>query len=136
MGPDRAEHDGDAGQCRAGSDEFSIHGGLIRHRRQSVEQFVRRQGQELDEVVADDHVVHQARRFGDIGDFREQADLDSMDFMNFVVGLGKDLGLEIPEADFPQLSTLDGCVAYLVVRGPRDGPASLAGTPARDADGA
>lgn len=73
----------------------------------------------------------------DPGDsLREQADLDSMDFMNFVVGLGKDLGLEIPEADFPQLSTLDGCVAYLVVRGPRDGPASLAGTPARDADGA
>ena len=44
---------------------------------------------------------------------REQADLDSMDFMNFVVGMGKELGVEIPEADYPQLGTLDGCVAYL-----------------------
>ncbi|HEU4453868.1 MAG TPA: acyl carrier protein [Longimicrobium sp.] len=44
---------------------------------------------------------------------RDQVDLDSMDFLNFVVGLGKDLGIEVPEADYPRLATLDGCVAYL-----------------------
>ena len=44
---------------------------------------------------------------------RDQVDLDSMDFLNFVVGLGKELGVEVPEADYPRLATLDGCVAYL-----------------------
>ena len=47
---------------------------------------------------------------------REQADLDSMDFLGFVVALGKDFGLEVPEADYPRLATLDGCVAYLAAR--------------------
>jgi acyl carrier protein len=47
---------------------------------------------------------------------REQADLDSMDFLNFVTRLGKDFGIEIPEADYPRLATLDGCAAYLAAR--------------------
>lgn len=47
---------------------------------------------------------------------RDQADLDSMDFLNFVTGLGKDFGIEIPEADYPRVATLDGCVAYLAER--------------------
>jgi acyl carrier protein len=47
---------------------------------------------------------------------REQADLDSMDFLNFIVRLGKDAGIQIPEADYPRLDTLDGCVAYLAAR--------------------
>lgn len=47
---------------------------------------------------------------------REQADLDSMDFLNFIVRLGKDFGLEIREADYPRLATLDGCAAYLAAR--------------------
>ncbi len=50
---------------------------------------------------------------------REQADLDSMDYMNLVVALGKDFGIEIPEADYPHLATLDGCVAYLAARAPQ-----------------
>jgi acyl carrier protein len=45
--------------------------------------------------------------------FREQFDLDSMDFLNFVVALHGRLGIEIPEADYPRLSTLDGAVGYL-----------------------
>lgn len=47
---------------------------------------------------------------------REQADLDSMDFLNFIVRLGKDFGLQIPEADYPRLATLDGCATYLAAR--------------------
>ena len=47
---------------------------------------------------------------------REQADLDSMDFLNFVVRVGKDFGIEIPEADYPRLATLDACAAYLAAR--------------------
>lgn len=44
---------------------------------------------------------------------REQLDLDSMDFLNFVIGLSKELRVEIPEADYPRMATLDGCVEYL-----------------------
>jgi acyl carrier protein len=48
--------------------------------------------------------------------FREQLDLDSMDLLNFVVGLHAALGIEIPEADYPKLATLDACVEYLDAR--------------------
>ena len=48
--------------------------------------------------------------------FREQLDLDSMDMLNFVVGLHAALGVEIPEADYPRLTTLDASVEYLVSR--------------------
>lgn len=47
---------------------------------------------------------------------REQVDLDSMDFLNLVVGIGRELGVEVPEADYPELATLDGCVTYLSAR--------------------
>jgi acyl carrier protein len=46
-------------------------------------------------------------------DLRDQIDIDSVDFLNFVIGLHKELGVEIPDADVSKLVTLDGCVAYL-----------------------
>ncbi len=46
-------------------------------------------------------------------DLREALDLDSMDFMNFVVALHERIGLDIPEADYPRLRTLNGAIAYL-----------------------
>ena len=46
-------------------------------------------------------------------DLREVLDLDSMDFMNFVVGLHAHTGLDVPEADYPKLRTIEGIVAYL-----------------------
>ncbi len=49
-------------------------------------------------------------------DLREQVDLDSMDVLNFVVGLHAALGVEIPEADYPRFATLDGGIAYLASR--------------------
>jgi acyl carrier protein len=48
--------------------------------------------------------------------FREQLDIDSMDLLNFVIALDKELQVEIPEADYGQLSTLDACVEYLAAR--------------------
>ena len=48
--------------------------------------------------------------------FREQLDLDSMDFLNFVIGLHKDLHVDIPEKDYPKLMTLKGCIEYLTPR--------------------
>jgi len=46
-------------------------------------------------------------------DLRETLDLDSMDFLNFMSGLHERTGIDIPEADYPKLFTLDGAVAYL-----------------------
>lgn len=47
-------------------------------------------------------------------DFRDQLDLDSMDVLNFVIALHAALGVEIPEADYPKLATLEGCVDYVL----------------------
>jgi acyl carrier protein len=44
---------------------------------------------------------------------QEALDLDSLDFLNFVTGLHERTGLEIPEHDYPELSTVKGCVRYL-----------------------
>jgi acyl carrier protein len=50
---------------------------------------------------------------GDDEDLREALDLDSMDFLNFVIGLGQHSGVKIPEADTHRLHTIRGLVAYL-----------------------
>ena len=47
---------------------------------------------------------------------RDQLDLDSMDFLNFILGLHDRLGVDIPEADYSKLSTLNGAVSYLAGR--------------------
>ena len=47
-------------------------------------------------------------------DMREALDLDSMDFMNFVVALNERTGIDIPETDYPKLRTLVGATAYLL----------------------
>jgi acyl carrier protein len=44
---------------------------------------------------------------------RDQLDIDSMDFLNFVIGLHEELKVEIPERDYGRLATLAGCVDYL-----------------------
>ncbi|HEY5156126.1 MAG TPA: acyl carrier protein [Acidimicrobiales bacterium] len=47
---------------------------------------------------------------------QEALDLDSIDFLNLMTGLHERTGLEIPERDYPQLVSLDGCVTYLADR--------------------
>ena len=49
-------------------------------------------------------------------EFREQLDMDSMDFLNFVIAVDQQLGVEIPEVDYPKLTTLDDCIAYISAR--------------------
>ena len=44
---------------------------------------------------------------------REQMDLDSMDFLDIVMELRKQHGIEVPEADYPRLASLDSCAEYL-----------------------
>ncbi len=50
---------------------------------------------------------------------REQIDLDSMDWLNVIVALHERLKVDIPEADYAKLTTLDAVVGYLAARGPR-----------------
>ena len=44
---------------------------------------------------------------------QEALDLDSLDFLHFVVRLHERTGVEVPERDYPQLATLEGCASYL-----------------------
>lgn len=44
---------------------------------------------------------------------REQIDLDSIDWLNVVAGLCERLGIEIPDADYGRLATVDAIVEYL-----------------------
>jgi acyl carrier protein len=48
---------------------------------------------------------------------RDQADIDSMDFLNFLLELHAALGVDIPEAAYKEVATLDGCIAYLAAHG-------------------
>lgn len=50
------------------------------------------------------------------GDLREALDIDSMDFLNFVSAVHRRLGVDIPERDYPKLTTLDGAIAYLAAK--------------------
>lgn len=47
---------------------------------------------------------------------REQVDLDSMDWLNFLIGLHDKLKVEIPEADYAKLRTLDKLLDYLAAK--------------------
>jgi acyl carrier protein len=47
---------------------------------------------------------------------RDQADLDSMDFLSFLIGVSQRLGVEIPEADYGRLESVDAIVDYVAAR--------------------
>lgn len=44
---------------------------------------------------------------------RDELDLDSMDFLALVRAIHDELGVDVPEVDYGEIETLDGCVAYL-----------------------
>ena len=50
--------------------------------------------------------------------FRDQLGIDSIDYLNFMIGLEERLGVRIAEIDYPKLSSLGGCLAYLRQRLP------------------
>ncbi len=47
---------------------------------------------------------------------RDQLDLDSMDFLDIVMELRKQYGIEVPEEDYPKLASLESCGEYLTPR--------------------
>lgn len=56
----------------------------------------------------------------DIGNddhIQEDLELDSMDVLNLVTALHERLGIDIPEKDYPEISTVNLAAAYLSRRG-------------------
>ena len=49
-------------------------------------------------------------------DMREALDLDSMDMLRLATSVQEATGLEVPERDYIQLATFQGCVDYLTQR--------------------
>jgi acyl carrier protein len=49
---------------------------------------------------------------------RDQVDFDSMDTLNFAVGLKREFGIDVPDADLRELASIDSCMKYLQTRLP------------------
>ncbi|MGB5193170.1 MAG: phosphopantetheine-binding protein [Polyangiales bacterium] len=49
-------------------------------------------------------------------DLRDELDLDSMDILRWVQGIHKALGVEIPEEDYGEITTLGETVDYVAAR--------------------
>lgn len=65
--------------------------------------------QELRKIAPDVEI-------GDIdreGDLREEFDIDSMDFLNLVSALSKNLDLAMPEEDYSEMGSYDALLTYL-----------------------
>ncbi|BAS54828.1 hypothetical protein NIES2135_59100 [Leptolyngbya boryana NIES-2135] len=46
-------------------------------------------------------------------DVRETLGIDSYDFLNFMIGLNEEFGVETPETDYGKLITLNDIVQYI-----------------------
>ncbi|MFT4343134.1 MAG: acyl carrier protein [Candidatus Woesearchaeota archaeon] len=62
---------------------------------------------ENDELVTLDSIRHDVH-------LSKQLDLDSMDFLDIVMELRKQYGVEVPEEDYHRLGTLNSSADYLV----------------------
>lgn len=63
----------------------------------------------LSDIAPDEDVSHLKE---DVA-FREQLELDSMDFLDIVMELRKRYRVQIPEEDYPQLASMQSTVKYL-----------------------
>jgi acyl carrier protein len=57
--------------------------------------------------------------FDEIGpdeDVRDALDIDSFDFLNVLIALNEETGVEIPEADYGQLVSINDIVNYVLAR--------------------
>ena len=63
----------------------------------------------LSQIVPDEDLSD----LDDAVSFREQIELDSMDFLDIVMELRKQYRVQVPEDDYPNLDTMAGTVEYL-----------------------
>jgi acyl carrier protein len=59
---------------------------------------------------------------------QDQVDIDSFDYLNLMIALHRDLGVEVPETDYGRLATLDAAVDYLEARMAPQAASSPTGT--------
>ena len=76
-------------------------------------------GEQIREVMIDiiqglleDDDTNLSRLQDDVS-ISDQVDLDSMDFLDIILGLRKKHGITVPEEDYMKLSTMKGCIKYL-----------------------
>lgn len=50
---------------------------------------------------------------------QDALDLDSMDYLNLLTALSEETGIDVPEQDYPKLSTANGFAAYVESAGRR-----------------
>ncbi len=55
-------------------------------------------------------------KLGPDENLREALDIDSFDFLQFIIRLHESLGIEIPESAYSQLTTLAGILRYLAIK--------------------
>jgi acyl carrier protein len=46
-------------------------------------------------------------------DFHDDLGLDSMDFLNLAIALHEATGIDVPEVDYPRITSIAACVSYL-----------------------
>lgn len=63
----------------------------------------------LEDIAPDEDLT----QLNDAVAFREQMELDSMDFLDIVMELRKRYRVQVPEEDYGQLASMDSTVAYL-----------------------
>jgi acyl carrier protein len=66
----------------------------------------------LEEIAPDEDLTNLKE---DVS-FRDQLELDSMDFLDIVMNLRKKYRVQIPEEDYPQLASMASTVEYLEPR--------------------
>jgi acyl carrier protein len=71
----------------------------------------------LGEVAPEADLAH----LDPTADLREALEIDSMDFLNLAIAVHAATGVEVPEADYPKLASLDAWVGYLAARVGRRG---------------
>ena len=69
-------------------------------------------GQILDALAEVAPEADPDRLRGDVA-LRDQLDIDSMDFLNFLIGVAARTGVEVPERDYAAVQTLDDCIGYV-----------------------
>ena len=69
--------------------------------------------QAVIDIITDIAPDEDLDNLNDAQPLRDQIDLDSMDFLDIVMELRKRHSIEVPEGDYPELNTMDGCVRYL-----------------------
>jgi len=70
-------------------------------------------GQAIVDIIAEILPDEDCSSLDPNAELRGQLDLDSMDFLDIVMELRKQYGVEVPENDYPKLATLKSCIDYL-----------------------